>query len=65
MQTLTADGGLCQDHTEMVSSLWYNQSQYMWDFYHLTMGSNKGKIGACGESDKIIVTTLTTNYKFY
>jgi len=60
-----ADGGLWQDQGNAKTSLWHDHGDYLCRLWKLMMGSDKTKATACGASDKIMATTLTTDCEFW
>jgi len=65
VQTLTADGALWVDQGNSMWRLWQDQGDNTCGFCQLTMGCGKTRATVCRASDKITVTTLTTNCEFW
>jgi len=65
VRTLKTDAGLWQDARDSTRSLWQDHGNYTCRLWQLTMGSDKTRATACGASDKITATTLTTDHEFW
>jgi hypothetical protein len=65
VQTLTTDSGLCQDQGDSMSNLWREHHNYTCGLRQLTMGFDKTRATACGASDSVMVTPLTTDHEFW